>query len=1345
MTETFFPRITCVRFLQARPLIVSLLLSLVPLFSTFGEVIGTRVQLGNYGLPKHAHDYTPEFQSAPYSRAYTGGAIAATAGPGTLSITGNFTSPANVGGTAYLKLNSYFADTVTIDAPGRTGQEGTFTVKYTFEGTYDANGWWDNSVGISINFGTDAGDGTIPNMDTVGGECQPGSNNFSYRANDTYSFAACATLFPGVEQSETRGFTFGQPFDFWLKLGARIKTYVDVPGDTQVAMSLVKWSGFRNITAGGTLVDNAIVSSASTINWTQAVPAPSNNAPVAVGQSVVLDENTARPITLGGNDVENSPLAFSIITQPGKGVLSGTPPNLTYTPNAQASGIDSFTFKVNDGTVDSAPATVSIRIDAAVGAPIVFDAVADFSSSNPSGAWTFGYSQTRGTEFQTMTRFISNSGNGLDIWGIGENGPWILKNQTGALLSYATISHPPDLLNLDPSFDGRNAVLRWTASAAGQYRVSGLFQGLDSTSTDVAVIANGTSAVVGAVNGRGNQAVFDFVVDLSSGQTVDFSVGQGSGGSLYDGTGLKAAIRRLGAPPDACAAVPSGLISWWRGEDNLFDSINANHIASSGLMALVPGRVGKAFSLDGLEASPEVPDSTLVRPAFVTVEAWVRLSSLDNIGLTGFKPGLQYILFKKNTRRINFEGFALLKHRVGGVDQFAFEVTSAAGVAAIATSKSEVKAKEWYHLVGTYNGSTAKLYVNGVQESSQPANFPLDYGNRPLFIGRSGEPYHDGWFTGEIDEISLYNRALTGGEIATLFNAAGHGKCPPLTSGGREVSGLVVDAAQVPVAGVEVAAFRNLREFVALGFDAALARALTDASGRYSITGLPPDMAVTLVARYDANNDGQDLDHRFFAPAHQLAFGPGSAATVPPFVLQAAVDNEPPALTVSNPPSAPANELTQLPLAGGTTADSAGIFGVWAALSRIEASTPTFYNWDNRQFETTAIDAPRYYSSTAVRSTVAGHDWELLLPRLAEGSYQLRVLSVDNARRTQRVNADFRIVPVTHIFTTAGEQSLPPLPPGVTWNLQSTGGDLKISLPGDPPASRLNIGAAVGSSLTAVLPQGAKAFADGINALKGTTLALPGAVVGTIKNVGGTLGHALAPISQAAATFDQMFGASFKGFFSGSTLSPAPVENSIALQSSRFTPAAVAQPITGSITIEGDYDQAPEGKLVIAIAGITYSELGPKDYDRLTVTGAATLSGTLAFTFLDANDALNNSNPFVPPAGSQFDVLIAGRIEAANLVVLGPLAGDRKFEWAIVDLLDGTQALRLISTASIAVRLSILETADSIEISYPSEASGYTIETTTDLGSSWTAFPSSTTRVTITPDGTARFFRLRKP
>ncbi len=90
-----------------------------------------------------------------------------------------------------------------------------------------------------------------------------------------------------------------------------------------------------------------------------------NDPPVADAQGVSTDEDTAKAITLTASDLDPDTLTYSVVAGPSSGILSGTAPNLTYTPNANYNGADSFTFKANDGTVDSNTATVSITVNAA--------------------------------------------------------------------------------------------------------------------------------------------------------------------------------------------------------------------------------------------------------------------------------------------------------------------------------------------------------------------------------------------------------------------------------------------------------------------------------------------------------------------------------------------------------------------------------------------------------------------------------------------------------------------------------------------------------------------------------------------------------------------------------------------------------------------------------------------------------------------------------------------------------------------------------------------------------------------------------------------------------------------
>ena len=87
-----------------------------------------------------------------------------------------------------------------------------------------------------------------------------------------------------------------------------------------------------------------------------------NDAPVADGQSVTTNEDTPKAIALSASDVDGDPITFSIVSGPSHGSLTGTGPARTYTPEANYSGPDSFIFTVNDGTLDSNTATVSITV-----------------------------------------------------------------------------------------------------------------------------------------------------------------------------------------------------------------------------------------------------------------------------------------------------------------------------------------------------------------------------------------------------------------------------------------------------------------------------------------------------------------------------------------------------------------------------------------------------------------------------------------------------------------------------------------------------------------------------------------------------------------------------------------------------------------------------------------------------------------------------------------------------------------------------------------------------------------------------------------------------------------------
>jgi len=107
--------------------------------------------------------------------------------------------------------------------------------------------------------------------------------------------------------------------------------------------------------------DGSVDSPPATVSLTITI-VPVNNAPLAEVQTVNLQEDSAKAIILSGSDVDGDTLSYAVVTQPTNGTLSGGTPDLTYIPTADYNGSDSFTFKVNDGVVDSTPATIILTI-----------------------------------------------------------------------------------------------------------------------------------------------------------------------------------------------------------------------------------------------------------------------------------------------------------------------------------------------------------------------------------------------------------------------------------------------------------------------------------------------------------------------------------------------------------------------------------------------------------------------------------------------------------------------------------------------------------------------------------------------------------------------------------------------------------------------------------------------------------------------------------------------------------------------------------------------------------------------------------------------------------------------
>lgn len=100
-----------------------------------------------------------------------------------------------------------------------------------------------------------------------------------------------------------------------------------------------------------------------------------NEKPVADNQTVSTDEDNPLAIVLTGSDPEGDPINFNISTPMvlPNGLLDGTPPNLTYTPNENFNGTETFNFTVDDGQQTSDTATITIEVNPVADPPVATD------------------------------------------------------------------------------------------------------------------------------------------------------------------------------------------------------------------------------------------------------------------------------------------------------------------------------------------------------------------------------------------------------------------------------------------------------------------------------------------------------------------------------------------------------------------------------------------------------------------------------------------------------------------------------------------------------------------------------------------------------------------------------------------------------------------------------------------------------------------------------------------------------------------------------------------------------------------------------------------------------------
>ncbi|MGI8640917.1 MAG: LamG-like jellyroll fold domain-containing protein [Pyrinomonadaceae bacterium] len=226
-----------------------------------------------------------------------------------------------------------------------------------------------------------------------------------------------------------------------------------------------------------------------------------------------------------------------------------------------------------------------------------------------------------------------------------------------------------------------------------------------------------------------------------------------------------------------CTPPPSGLVSWYRAEGNTLDFTGINNGTPNGV-TYAAGEVAQAFQFNG-SSSVEVPDSTsLDFTNAITIEGWVNPTVFSNFGT---------IVNKGRLDTFGGQPYSVLTVNGGGSIALNFRLGNSSTYDDIVGGSIPLNA--YTHFGATYDGTTMNLYVNGMLKATKTTTIgTLANDNLGLHIGSS-----TGFsFFGAIDEISLYNRALSLSEIQAIFNAGTAGKCLSPTAASVTVSGRVV-------------------------------------------------------------------------------------------------------------------------------------------------------------------------------------------------------------------------------------------------------------------------------------------------------------------------------------------------------------------------------------------------------------------------------------------------------------------------------------------------------------------------------------------------------------------------
>lgn len=419
------------------------------------------------------------------------------------------------------------------------------------------------------------------------------------------------------------------------------------------------------------------------------------------------------------------------------------------------------------------------------------------------GYWSFNEgTSTQATDFsgQLHPGTLSTSGSGLPQWTSGKRGTalafdgvdeYVAVGNTNATVNTVSFWFKPDVSSSKQVMDlngtvrielnGSSQVTATNFTAPTVYVDGSSASSVVDTQWRHVVITTGTGISASAFDiGRVSTGYFDGVIDevrlysrvLTASEVL----------TLYGNTGaVRAHTSSQLLTSNTTLGSTGGLNGLWTfdGLDTLWTSATAgiaydrssntnNGTFTNMNRATAPaiGKLGQALSFDGVDDSLSIAYSAALCPSSVSVSSWVYFTSMVTTTVSGGATvNEQYIYGKEHSN--GFQN-AYNLYKGNGPATLHFEI-----FANSAESTTAVEAGVWYHVLGTYDGSNIRMYINGVLERTAAYAGGYSCSTDPLIIGNRGIDLggiYDAYFYGKIDDIRIYNRALSDAEARQLYN-----------------------------------------------------------------------------------------------------------------------------------------------------------------------------------------------------------------------------------------------------------------------------------------------------------------------------------------------------------------------------------------------------------------------------------------------------------------------------------------------------------------------------------------------------------------------------------------------